>query len=48
MTEIKLALLDMNNNHPKLRNEKYPEISAAFQKNSEFDVKVNILMFVIK
>ena len=39
MTEIKLALLDMNNNHPNQGMRNIREISAAFQKNSEFDVK---------
>ena len=48
MTEIKLALLDMNNNHPNQGMRNIHEISAAFQKNSEFDVKLNISMFVIK
>lgn len=40
MTEIKLALLDMNNNHPNQGMRNIREISAAFQKNSEFDVKI--------
>ena len=46
MTEIKLALLDMNKSSNK--GMKISQISATFQKNSEFDVKLNISMFVIK
>lgn len=42
MSRVRLALLDMNNNHVNQGMRNIKEISAAFQKKSDFEVEIQI------
>ena len=40
--DVRIALLDMNNNHPNQGMRNIKELSKAFQEQSEYEVSVEI------
>jgi hypothetical protein len=40
--DVRIALLDMNNNHPNQGMRNIKELSKAFQEQSEYEVSVDV------